>query len=80
MGFIVLDFTIFKQIFFENSDRAGYSDLNPSDGGQSLYPMGTVFVIFSAWYILEVDLKGVGNKDLLALHPQDRLVYDKKVL
>ena len=35
-------FTIFKQIFFENSDRAAYSDLNPVDGGQSLYPMGTV--------------------------------------
>ena len=36
-------FTIFKQISFENSDRAAYSDLNPVDGGQSLYPMGTVF-------------------------------------
>ena len=35
-------FTIFKQISFESSDRAAYSDLNPVDGGQSLYPMGTV--------------------------------------
>ena len=26
-----------------NSDRAVYSDLNPRDGGQSLYPMGTVY-------------------------------------
>ena len=25
------------------SGRAAYSDLNPDDGGQSLYPMGTVF-------------------------------------
>ena len=25
-----------------NSDRAVYSDLNPRDGGQSLYPMCTV--------------------------------------
>ena len=40
-------FTIFKQIFFENSERAAYSDLNPVDGGQSLYPMGTVFVCHS---------------------------------
>ena len=27
---------------FGNSDRAAYSDLNPLDGGQSLYPMNTV--------------------------------------
>ena len=26
---------------FRNSDRAVYSDLNPPDGGQSLYPMST---------------------------------------
>ena len=39
---IVLNFTFFKQILFENSDRAAYSDLNPDDGGQSLYPMSTV--------------------------------------
>ena len=30
------------QIFFRNSDRAAYSDLNPLDGDQSLYPMSTV--------------------------------------
>ena len=28
-----------------NSDRAVYSDLNPRDGGQSLYPMCTVFYV-----------------------------------
>ena len=39
---LVLIFSIFKQVFFENSDRAAYSDLSPVDGGQSLYPMGTV--------------------------------------
>ena len=44
-AFFVQNFTIFKQIVFENSDRAVYSDLNPVDGGQSLYPMGTVIVI-----------------------------------
>ena len=33
---------LFKQISLRNSDRAGYSDLNPLDGGQSLYPMSTV--------------------------------------
>ena len=38
----VLNVTIFKQNFFENSDRAAYSDLNPVDAGQSLYPMVTV--------------------------------------
>ena len=30
---------------FGNSDRAAYSDLNPRDGGQSLYPMSTVLMI-----------------------------------
>ena len=38
----VQNFIIFEQIVFENSDRAVYSDLNPVDGGQSLYPMSTV--------------------------------------
>ena len=37
-----LDSTLFNQICFGNSDRAAYSDLNPLDGGQSLYPMSTV--------------------------------------
>ena len=37
--YLVLNFAIFNQIFMENSDRAVYSDLNPRDGGQSLYPM-----------------------------------------
>ena len=27
-----------------NSDRAAYRDLNPLDGGQSLYPISTVFI------------------------------------
>ena len=30
---------------FGNSDRAVYSDLKPLDGGQSLYPMSTVYRI-----------------------------------
>ena len=39
----VLNFTVFSQMSFENSNRAAYSDLNPSsDGGQSLYPMSTM--------------------------------------
>ena len=38
----VVNITIFKQIVFENCDHATYSDLNPVDGRQSLYPMGTV--------------------------------------
>ena len=33
----VLYFTIFKQIFFENSDRAAYSDLNPRDEPSSVH-------------------------------------------
>ena len=33
----------FNHMFFGNSDRAVYSDLKPLDGGQSLYPMSTVF-------------------------------------
>ena len=41
--FNVLDSTLFNQISFGNSDRAAYSDRNPDDGGQSLYPMSTVF-------------------------------------
>ena len=31
-----------KKMSFGNRDRAVYSDLNPLDGGQSLYPMSTV--------------------------------------
>ena len=31
-----------NQISFRNSKRTAYSDLNPLDGGQSLYPMSTV--------------------------------------
>ena len=42
MGYAFLFKIIFEQIVFENSDRAVYSDLNPVDEGQSLYPMGTV--------------------------------------
>ena len=42
--FNVLDSTLFNQISFGNSDRAAYSDLNPDDGGQSLYPMSTVLI------------------------------------
>ena len=37
--------TLFNQISFRNSDRAAYSDLNPDDGGQSLYPMSTIMSI-----------------------------------
>ena len=53
----VQNFTIFKQILFKNSDRAVYSDLNPVDGGQSLYPMGTVLALWllELPYILNVD-------------------------
>ena len=40
----MLNVTFFSQISFRNSDRAGYSDLNPVDRGQSLYPMGTVLL------------------------------------
>ena len=32
----------FQKICKKNSDRAGYSDLNPLDGGQSLFPTSTV--------------------------------------
>ena len=38
----MLDSTLFNQISLGISDRAAYSDLNPDDGGQSLYPMSTV--------------------------------------
>ena len=34
-----------KLFHYINSDRAVYSDLNPRDGGQSLYPMCTVYVL-----------------------------------
>ena len=43
-----LNFTLFNQISFGNSDRAAYSDLKSLDGGKSLYPMNTVFVFFSS--------------------------------
>ena len=43
----MLDSTLFNQISFGNSDRAACSDLNPRDGGQSVYPMSTVFHIYS---------------------------------
>ena len=37
-----------KLLHYINSDRAVYSDLNPRDGGQSLYPMCTE-VIFKGY-------------------------------
>ena len=40
--FNVVDSILFNQISFGNSDRAAYSNLNPDDGGQLLYPMSTV--------------------------------------
>ena len=43
LSFYVLNVTVFYQMSFENSDRAAYSDLNPCYGGQSLYPVSTVF-------------------------------------
>ena len=46
----MLDSTLFNQISFGNSDRAAYSDLNPDDGGQSLYPMSTVLIIKYIFY------------------------------
>ena len=46
LGVFVINFDIFKEIFFENSDHGAYSDLKPVDGGQSLYPMVTVMVPF----------------------------------
>ena len=42
LSFYMLNFTFYYQMSFGNSDRAAYSDLNPRDGGQSLYPMSTV--------------------------------------
>ena len=44
----VLDSTFSTKISFGNSDRAVYSDLNPDDGGQSLYPMSTVLIYLPA--------------------------------
>ena len=44
LSFYMLNFTFLNQIYFGNSDRAAYSDLKPLDGGQSLYPMSTVFI------------------------------------
>ena len=43
LRFYMLKFTFYYQMSFGNSDRAAYSDLIPDDGGQSLYPMSTVF-------------------------------------
>ena len=43
LSFYRLHITFLYQMSFENSDRAVYSDLNPRDGGQSLYPTSTVF-------------------------------------
>ena len=43
LSFYRLHITFLNQMSFGNSDRAVYSDLNPLDGGQSLYSMGTVF-------------------------------------
>ena len=47
----MLNFTFFKQISIRNSDRSAYSDLNPLDGGQSLYPMSTVVEIKTSMYL-----------------------------
>ena len=47
LSFYRLNFTFFYQMSFGNSDRAAYSDLNPRDGGQSLYPMSTVLMASS---------------------------------
>ena len=44
LSFYMLNFTFYYQMSFGNSDRAAYSDLNPRDGGQSLYPMSTVHI------------------------------------
>ena len=43
LSFYRLHITFLNQMSFGNSDRAAYSDLKPLDGGQSLYPMGTVY-------------------------------------
>ena len=45
LSFYMLNFTFYYQMSFGNSDRAAYSDLNPRDGGQSLYPMSTVLSV-----------------------------------
>ena len=45
LSFHMLNFTFYNQKSFGNSDRAAYSDLNPRDGGQSLYPMSTVMYL-----------------------------------
>ena len=60
-------FTIFKQIFFENSDRAAYSDLNPVDRGQSPYLMGTVLWSRNkiSWWVLSKVAFGIHS----APHP-----------
>ena len=43
LSFYRLHITFLNQMSFGNSDRAAYSDLKPLDGGQSLYPMSTVY-------------------------------------
>ena len=45
LSFYRLHITFLNQMSFGNSDRAVYSDLNPLDGGQSLYPMSTVLTL-----------------------------------
>ena len=47
LSFYRLHITFLNQMSFGNSDRAVYSDLNPLDGGQSLYPMSTVLVFYN---------------------------------
>ena len=42
LSFYMLNFTFYYQMSIGNSDRAVYSDLDPCDGGQSLYPISTV--------------------------------------
>ena len=45
LSFYRLHITFLNQMAYGNSDRAVYSDLNPLDGGQSLYPMSTVLFL-----------------------------------
>ena len=52
LSFYRLNFTFFYQMSFGNSDRAAYSDLNPRDGGQSLYPMSTVIDVPEFFFLL----------------------------
>ena len=70
------------------SDRAVYSDLNPFDGGQSLYPMATVFVFREMAHgggigIHNVDLESIKSEyglnkwsiDLANINVNDTLQY-----